>query len=544
MSDSSPFDKSAVVDWPKAFQAHYKAMGLWEDLPLSHILDSAVQRFPEHVAVIDQQHQWTYQQLHDKASQLAVGLVALGIHRGDRVVLQLPNCGELFEVLFALFKIGAIPVLALPAHRGLEIRYFIEFTQAKAYITCDKAGGFDYRQLARLCCEDFKSSQVLVVGDAQEFTPLKDVYKDGEYQQEGEASDVALLQLSGGTTGIPKLIPRTHNDYLYSVRASAELCELDQHTVYLAVLPVLHNFPLSSPGALGTFYAGGTVVLSQSGAPDIAFPLIENHKVTHCALVPPLAITWMNALKGADANLVSLKVLQVGGAKFSSEVANRFYDFFDCKLQQVFGMAEGLVNYTRLSDERSVITHTQGKPLSPFDEVRVLDEDDRPVKAGEVGHLVTRGPYTIRGYYQAPEHNLKSFTADGFYRTGDLVRLTDKGYLVVEGRDKDQINRGGEKISAEEVENQLLAHVLISDVAVVAMLDEFLGERTCAFIIPKDLSNPISLIQARKFLRARGLAEYKLPDRIEVVDHFPTTKLGKVSKKDLRKKIEVALGQL
>lgn len=261
---------------------------------------------------------------------------------------------------------------------------------------------------------------------------------------------------------------------------------MDQHSVYLAALPTAHNYPLSSPGVLGTLYAGGRVVLSPTPSPDDCFPLIEKERVTITALVPPLAMVWMDASGSRSDDLSSLQVLQVGGAKFSAEAARRVKSAFGCTLQQVFGMAEGLVNYTRLDDPEEIIVNTQGRPMSPFDEVRVLDDDGRDVAPGEAGHLFTRGPYTIRGYYKAPEHNERSFTADGFYQTGDIVKLTADGYIIVEGRAKDQINRGGEKIAAEEVENHLLAHPAVHDAAMVSMPDDFLGERSCVFVIPKE----------------------------------------------------------
>lgn len=339
---------------------------------------------------------------------------------------------------------------------------------------------------------------------------------------------------------MPKLIPRTHDDYLYSVRESARICGLSQDSVYLVALPVAHNFPLSSPGTLGVLHAGGTVVLAPSPAPETVFDLVESERVTITAAVPPLALAWLRSAASTGRDLSSLQVLQVGGAKFSEEAARLVRPRLHASLQQVFGMAEGLVNYTRLDDPEDIVVGTQGRPISPDDEIRVVDQQDRDVPPGATGHLLTRGPYTIRGYYRAPEHNARAFTADGFYRTGDLVRVIDGGYLVVEGRQKDQINRGGEKIAAEEVENHLLANDAVHDVAVVSMPDEYLGERSCAFVIPRDGDRPRP-IELKRFLRERGLAEYKLPDRIEVVGEFPHTPVGKVSKAELRRAISLAL---
>ncbi|GAA3410866.1 hypothetical protein GCM10018952_17160 [Streptosporangium vulgare] len=194
-------------------------------------------------------------------------------------------------------------------------------------------------------------------------------------------------------------------------------------------------------------------------------------------------------------------------------------------------MAEGLLNYTRLDDPRELVDTTQGRPLSPADEILVVDSDGAEVAPGEVGELLTRGPYTLRGYYRAPEHNARSFTPDGFYRTGDLVRVLPSGHLVVEGRDKDQINRGGDKISAEELENHLLAHPAVHDAAVVGTPDPVMGERTCAFLIVRDQAP--TLREIKQFLKERGVAGYKWPDRIELVETFPRTPVGKISKKEL-----------
>lgn len=224
-------------------------------------------------------------------------------------------------------------------------------------------------------------------------------------------------------------------------------------------------------------------------------------------------------------------------------VAARLIHEFDVKLQQVFGMAEGLVNYTRFDMTAEQIISTQGTKISEHDEILVLDEQDQPVAEGEVGHLLTRGPYTIRGYYQAPEHNQNAFTPDGFYRTGDLVRLREDGCIVVEGRAKEQINRGGEKIATEEVEQILVTHPQVRLVALVAMPDDMLGEKSCAFVAwqchEHDANVTRRAMQLRQYLKDYGLAAYKIPDRIEFIDHFPYTAFGKIDKKSLRKQLDI-----
>ncbi|WP_449252406.1 (2,3-dihydroxybenzoyl)adenylate synthase, partial [Brevundimonas naejangsanensis] len=345
-------------------------------------------------------------------------------------------------------------------------------------------------------------------------------------------SDVAFLQISGGSTGLSKLIPRTHDDYLYSVRESADISALEPESVYLTALPAAHNFPMSSPGYLGALYVGATVVMAPSPSPDVCFPLIAREGVTITGLVPPLALLWMQAAAKKTHDLSSLQVLLVGGAKFLPEAARRVRTELGCTLQQVFGMAEGLVNYTRLDDPESLIVETQGRPISPDDEILIVDDTGGPVAEGEPGNLLTRGPYTIRAYHNEPAANERSFTDDGFYRTGDVVRRTPEGYLVVMGRATDHINRAGEKISAEEVEDHLLAHPAVFDAAVVSVPDDYLGERICAFIIPNGAA-PRG-VELKAWMRKRDIADFKVPDQIVFVEDFAVTAVGKVSRRELR----------
>ncbi|MCM3294098.1 (2,3-dihydroxybenzoyl)adenylate synthase [Paenibacillus sp. MER 180] len=524
--------------WPEEFAARYRQEGCWQGETFGTMLRHRAAEYGERIAIVSGDRRVSYAELDEQADRLAAGFYRLGIRAQDRVIVQLPNIPQFFEVIFALFRIGALPVFSLPVHRRNEIGYLCEFTQAAAYVIPDKDAGFDYRELAAQVKDTLPDSRrVIVVGEPGEYTALDDLYAEPSIGEiKGPSSmDVAFLQLSGGTTGLPKLIPRTHDDYIYSLRMSAEVCALNEHSVYLAVLPIAHNYPLSSPGVLGTLYAGGRIVLARGASPDEAFPLIAKEGVTIAAVVPPLALIWLDAAESRRYDLTHLEVLQVGGAKFSAEAAKRVRTIIGCTLQQVYGMAEGLVNYTRFDDPEETIISTQGRPMSPYDEISIVDDEDDEVAPGEVGHLLTRGPYTIRGYYQAEQHNARSFTSDGFYRTGDMARMTPAGYLVIEGRAKDQINRGGDKVAAEEVENHLLAHPGVHDAAVVSMPDEFLGERTCAFVIPYEAA--ITGSELKDFLRDRGLALYKIPDRVEFVESFPQTGVGKVSKKMLRELI-------
>ncbi|MER8029961.1 (2,3-dihydroxybenzoyl)adenylate synthase [Streptomyces bauhiniae] len=525
--------------WPAEFAARYRAAGYWRGETFGGVLRDRAAAHPDRLALVDpapERRTWTYRELDERADRLAAGFAARGIGKGDRVVLHLPNIGEFVEVVFALFRLGALPVYALPAHRETEIAYFCSFTEAVAYVVPDRHAGFDHRELASKVKANTPSlREVFVVGDPGEHTALADVPADPVDLPAGpQPHEVAFLQLSGGTTGRSKLIPRTHDDYLYSLWGSNEICGVDADTRFLVVLPAAHNFPMSSPGWLGVLYAGGTSVLCPAPDPATAFPLVEAERITMTGMVPPLALVWSDAAPDSAWDLSSLELVLVGGAKYSEAAARRLEPALGCRLMQVFGMAEGLVNYTRLDDDPETVVTTQGRPVSPDDEIRVVDDEDRDVPDGGFGHLLTRGPYTIRGYWRAPEHNARSFTPDGFYRTGDIVRRTPTGHLVVEGRAKDQINRGGEKVAPEEVENLILTHPAVHDVSVVGVADDYLGERTLAYVVLRKDAEPLKPVHVKKFVRERGIAAYKVPDLVEFVDAFPQTGIGKVSKKGLR----------
>jgi len=521
--------------WPESFAARYRAAGYWRGETIAGILTDRVRTHGDWIAVVDGDRRWTYRELDARASAIAAGFLDRGFKPGDRVLVQLPNVAEFFSVVFGLFRARLIPVFTLPAHRHAEVVHFAQTAEARGYVIRDTFGGFDYRTLARQVQAAVPSvSEVIVAGDAAEFTPLADLEATGNGRDFTSASpsEVAFLQLSGGSTGLSKLIPRTHDDYIYSFRASNEICRVTDRSVYLAVLPAAHNFTMSSPGSLGLFYAGGTVVLSPQPSPDVAFKLIERERVTIAALVPPLAILWIDAAAGTTSDLSSLQILQVGGARLADEVARRVKPALGGTLQQVFGMAEGLVNYTRLNDPDERICTTQGRPISPDDEVLIVDDDGRAVAPGTPGHLLTRGPYTIRAYHNAPEANARAFTADGFYRTGDIVARTADGYLVVHGRAHDHINRGGEKVSAEEIEGHLLAHAQVHDAIVVAVPDAYLGERACAYVISREPAPKAP--ELKRWMRERGVAAFKVPDQSVVVERFPETGVGKISRKELR----------
>jgi 2,3-dihydroxybenzoate-AMP ligase len=519
---------TGCVPWPAADAAHYRAAGYWRDEALGDVLRAPATTSPERVAIATASRSLTFAEVDAAADRLAAGFVGLGLRPSDRVVVQLPNVPEFLAVSLALFRAGVLPVYALPAHRVSDITYLCEMSDAKALVICDRYNGFDYRGLARTVRA--RVDDVLVVGDAEEFTALDAIEADPVELPAPDPADVAFFLLSGGTTGMPKLIPRTHNDYAYQIRATAAGLGVGADSVYLAPLPVAHNAALGCPGILGTYLAGGRTVLARSPAPDEAFPLVAEHHVTLTTLMPPLVKMWLDSIQyfGVD---VSGVLLQIGSAKLPLEVARRIRPVLGCEVTHWFGMAEGLLTFTRPGEPDDVVFTSTGKPLCPDDEIRVVGPDGSDLPRGEIGELLTRGPYTLCGYYRAEEQNARAFTADGWFRTGDLVRLTDSGDMVVEGRVKDVINRGGEKVSPAEVEDHLLAHPDVKDVAVIGLPDPVLGERTCACVVSAGADVDVSGL--RQFLLRRGVAQFKLPDVVKVVDGFPHTKVGKVNKAEL-----------
>ena len=525
-----------VVGWPAEFAERYRAAGYWTDENFDTFLAARVRRHADRTAVVGVgaasprvRVALSYAELDAAVGRLAGLLAASGVEQGDRVVLQLPNCIEYVVAVFAAFRLGALPVFALPAHREREIGQFARISDAAAYVFAGTGWGFDYAALAERVGAELQAAGHqppaavdLTTWDLTGQSPHPSVTVTPAVG----ATEIAFLQMSGGTTGIPKLVPRTHADYLYSVRASAEICGLDEATVMLVALPAAHNFPMSSPGLLGVLDRGGTVVLAPDPSPRTCFGMIESERVTLTSLVPPLAQSWLaSAARGLRHDLSSLAVVQVGGARLADSVARRIAPELGCSLQQVYGMAEGLVCYTHADDPDELVTTTQGRPISPDDELRIDPE---------TGELATRGPYTIRGYYGADEVHADHFTDDGFYRTGDVVRQLPSGHLQVTGRIKDQINRGGDKIAIDEVEDLLLQFDGVHDAAIVSVPDAYLGERICAFVVPAVADREPRLAEIRAFLTTAGLAPYKQPDELRIVAAFPATAPGKVNRRRLR----------
>jgi 2,3-dihydroxybenzoate-AMP ligase len=302
--------------------------------------------------------------------------------------------------------------------------------------------------------------------------------------------------------------------------------------VFLALLPLGHNYNLASPGLLGAFYAGATLVIARSTESNEVFATVARERVTVVAAAVPLITTWLNSTVAHQFDLSSLQVIQNGGARLAPELRVRVRTELGCTPQEVYGTAEGLINMTRLADGDDLLLESSGTPVSEFDEIDVLDDSGNPVPDGEPGELVTRGPYTIRGYYDAETINADAFTPDGFYRMGDIVRKRGR-YVYAEGRRKDLINRGGEKISCDEIENLIFGLSQVRLVSVVAMADPVFGEKACACVVLHP-DTALTFDELIAHLRAQQIAAFKLPERLEVMPSFPVSSVGKILKRELR----------
>jgi 2,3-dihydroxybenzoate-AMP ligase len=539
-----------VVPFPPEYAARYRERGYWLDRSLRDEFGEVFARYADRVALLDGERSYTYADVDRISTNLALNLLELGLRPLDRVVVQLPNVAEFVLLYFALQKISCIPIAALVTHRFAEISQFAELSGATALVTPDRSRDFDYTAMASRVREQSPNFRfALVLGDTPAgFTSLTELIERPATLPAAELAaitidptDPAVFQLSGGTTGIPKLIPRTHNDYAYNSKRAAEVCNVDGESVLLIILPVAHNLPLACPGIQGFFFNGGRVVLATSTRPPDVFALIQRHGVTHVKVVPALLIRFLNDPTIGAYDLSSLRNIQSGGQRLQPEVrllSRRLIP--SAFIQENFGMSEGLLMFVRRDDPPDVQLETVGRPVCEDDELMLLDDDDEIVAFGETGELCVRGPYTLRGYYGVPEYNARQFTADGFYRSGDLLRQHPSGNYMVEGRKKDLINRGGEKISAEEIENLILSHPAVKNVACIAIPDPDMGERMCACVLLRP-GGALTLDELKAFLAAKEIAKFKLPERLEIMDDFPLSTFGKVSKKDLVATVSAAL---
>jgi len=383
-----------VVPFPPEFAQRYRARGYWQDKSLAEEFSFVFDQFKDRTALVDGERRYTYQQIDELTDNLALNLLELGLKPLDRVVPTLPNIAEFVLLYFALQKIGAIPIAALVTHRFAEINQFVQLSEATACFYPERQGDFAFEPMIRRVqagnphlrhCVSLPRLEDLIHRKARAAPDeLKAIRID--------PADPCIFQLSGGTTGIPKLIPRTHNDYAYNSRTAAPVCAVTGDSVLLLALPIAHNLPLACPGVQGYFFQGGKVVLSPTTRPEAMFELIQKHKVTHIKVVPALLVRMINDPSLPRFDLSSLRLIQSGGQRMQPEVRLRTQELIPSAfVQENFGMSEGMLFFVRLDDPQSVKLETCGRPVSPDDEVKLVDDDGREVAGGEVGELTCRG---------------------------------------------------------------------------------------------------------------------------------------------------------
>ncbi|MGV9293886.1 (2,3-dihydroxybenzoyl)adenylate synthase [Amycolatopsis sp. NPDC003676] len=533
-----------VVPYPADRARRYRASGEWSDAPISARLHESALRHGDRPALITAEGTLSYRELDERTDRIAAALGGLGLRRLDPVLFQATNRTATVLAWYGCLKAGLVPVATLAQHRMHEIGHISRKVGAVAHLV--EAGlGFDLVEFARRAADGHPTLRtVLTVGAAAPGTHrIEDLGADLDpakarafvesVEAETDPQDVAVFQLSGGTTGVPKVIPRIHAEYWNNALLYAQALGWDADTRLAHLIPIIHNAGISC-ALHGAHSVGAALVLA---TPDhvAAFALMAEHGVTDVLI----GHGHYQAVRSAefDPVLRTLRGTMLSGAKVPAELFRRVDDGGTRWAGQMFGMSEGMFLVGRSGDPESARRTTVGTPIAPSDEVRILEPGtETEVPDGTVGELCCRGPYTIPGYFDAPEHNATAFTSDGFYRTGDLaaVHVVDgKRHVSIEGRIKDLINRGGEKVNAEEVEVLLMKHPEVAVASVVAMPDARLGEKACAFLVSAT-GTTLTMPEVQQHLDALGVAKFKWPERLVWVPELPKTNVGKIDKKRLR----------
>jgi len=516
-------------------------------LTIGALIDRAAAADPAKVALVGDHVRLTHAELRQCVNRLAAGLLRLGIQKGDAVLLQLPNWAEFVYSYFALQKIGAAPVLLISGYRQVEVDHLCRLTEATAWIVPQAYRKMDYPSWIGAVRESNPSLKHVISvrgrdGDANFTARLEDLMAripDAAAENEIAAcrpqpTDIAHILPSGGTTGLPKAIPRTHEDYLCNVKFLHDAGEMSNDDVCLLAVPVGHNLALLN--VVGASLVGYQIVLLDSTRPEDLCRAIQAERVTYFPTVPSLLKRILEFAGIDDYDLRSLKKISAGGEPTTPDLVERVRQRLHAAYITEFGMSEGPLCRTRLNDDLKTVCGSVGKPICPDDEFRILDDAGRALPADIDGELAARGPGIFAGYLKNPEENQRAFTADGFFRTGDLARFDRSGNVTITGRIKDMINRGGEKISPAQVEKLLLAHPDIADAAVIGMPDRALGERVCAYLrlAVEKKPSPAEIIT---FMTTNGASKLLIPERFEFVDVLPHTEAGKHDKKALRQDI-------
>ena len=527
----------------------YRNHGWWCGITWGDMLDKAADLYPNKEALVDDSERFTYGYLRDQINRLAIGFLNLGIQKKDFVLLQLPNWHEFVFAYFALHKIGAILVLLLPRHAYTEISYLCGLTQPKGWIIPETLGKIDSLPLIEKITRENPQLKFVVSarsGESKRFISIKQLIAESDLSRQNlktlaehrpDPMEVGQIMPTGGTTGVPKAVPRTHNDYIANVEYHARAWEITSDDTLLTAAPVSHGQGILA-GLGASIINFAKYVLTESTRPENICRVIEKEEVTAFPTVPALINRLLNFEDLKRYNLSSLKKLYGGGAPSSPELVKKVYGKLGCKYVNAFGSVEGPSAMTRLDDDIETICNTIGKKDCPYTHFKILDPNGNELPPNTSGELATKGPTIFTGYFKSPEVNQEAFTPDGYFKTGDLATIDERGYIKITGRIKDIILRGGESISATEIETLMSAHPDIRDVAVVGMPDMELGERVCAYV-KTDGGNPTPTFEEIiSFLKEKGASVLQLPERMEFIEAMPLTKALKIDKKFLREDIK------
>lgn len=529
----------------------YNKYRWWPGLTWGDLFNKATDLYPTKEAIVDDTSRYTYHELREKVDRLAVSLIDLGIKKGDFVMLQLPNWNEFIYSFFALQKIGAITVLLIARHGKAEISYLCELTKPKAWFLPVRYGKIDYGKLINdIRKENSQLEHIITVRteSAQDFNRLEDLIDRASLNksslrsidsQRPDPMEVSIIIPTGGTTGLPKAVPRTHNDFIANVEYHSKAWEITSEDTILTVAPVSHGQGMLC-GLGPSFFNYSKYVIIDSTRPEDVCKKIESEKITAFPTVPAIIQRIVNLDNLNQYDLRSLKKIYSGGAPSTPDLVKNVYEKLRCKFVNAYGSAEGSCAMTRLDDDFETVCTTVGKKDCPYNEFKVINQYGVEVSSGIEGELVTKGPTIFTGYFKSTKENRNTFTKDGFFKTGDLAKIDGAGVIRITGRIKETILRGGETISAVGIENLIASHPSVLDVAVVGMPDKDLGERVCAYIVLKP-GKTLAFEGIIAFLREAGASVMQLPERIEFVEAMPLTNVGKADKKKLKEDIEVKL---
>ena len=529
----------------------YEKFRWWPGLTLGDLLDKAADIYPDKEAFVDEQSRFTYAQARDKTNRLAVGLLGLGIQPQDRVLVQVPNWNEFLFAYFAVQKIGAIAVLLIDRYRQYEIGYLVQLTGATSWIVAEKYKKTDYLPIVEDVLKERPQLKNVILarskghGRLLSMENLMDKVRMDKAdlrnlsERRPDPNQVAHMGPTGGTTGLPKVVPRTHNSLVCAVEYAARSWEMDIHDTTLLAGPIGHDLTFTK-GLLGSLFALGKAVFLDSMEMTDICQTIQRERVTAIVWVPTLAKRLTDFEGRKDYDLSSLKRMHCGGGASLPDVIKGVREKLKCAFFNGYGGTEGQTTIPRSGDSLESLINTVGKPTCPYDTYKAVTPEGKELPPNHPGELMIKGPGVFTGYYRAPEENAKVFDEEGFFRTGDLARIDEKGYVTLTGRIKEMINRGGESISATEIEKLIIGHPDVALVAVIPMPDPMLGEKVCAYIQPKVGAN-LSFEKIISYLKGKKASVQQLPERIEFIDTMPVTKAEKIDKKALREDIEKKL---